>query len=158
MIRSHQEYETRKALVAGMEQAVARADTELADQHPLLAEAMRGGQRSLLDEARAEVAEYEALRDGRLVRLSLTALPELGALLHRARLAAGLTQEMLAARAGLYPDQLAGYETTAYHDASLADCQAVIAALGVTLHIDALIATSAVDAPSGSALSTPTTT
>jgi len=141
MIGSQREYETRQAFVKGMEQAVADADHDLAGQHPLLAAAMRQGQCSLLEEAREEVAEYEALRDGRLQRVRLAALPELGGQLQRARLAAGLTRAMLARRLGWTAEQVAFYESTDYRAAPLAHCQAVLDALTVKLSIEALIGT-----------------
>src|SRR5687767_10061698 len=119
MIASQREYETRKAFVAGMEETVARADIDLAGQHPLLAEAMRQGQRSLLAEARAEIAEYEALRDGRLALLRSDTLPDIGPALIRARIAQGLTQQALADRLGLKQQQIQRYEATRYASARL---------------------------------------
>lgn len=65
MIGSQQEYESRKAFVAGMQQTIARQDEDLAGMHPLLQQAIRGGQASLLQEWQAEVAWYEAVRAGR---------------------------------------------------------------------------------------------
>ena len=149
MIRSQREYETRKAFVAGMEEAVARADSDLAGQPPLLAEAMWQGQRSLLAEARAEIAEYEALRDGRLTRLTLETLLELGAHLRQARLAAGLTTAALAARAGLELELVARYETSDYCDAPLGHFQAVLSALGGRVQLEALIPARPVEAAPG---------
>jgi DNA-binding XRE family transcriptional regulator len=139
MITTNQGYERTKALIKGMEEAIARQETDLAGMHPLLAELTRAGQASLLTEWREEVAEYEALRDGRLRQMTWETLPELGAALRQARLAAGLTQAALAERAGLAPEQVASYEAADYREAPLAHCQAVIAALGAKVKVEALI-------------------
>jgi hypothetical protein len=139
MITTQRAYEARKAFIKGMEEVVARADIDTAGMHPLLAKATRDGQISLLEEAREEVAEYEALRDGRLRRMAWETLPEMGAALRQARLAAELTPAALAERAGLTPEQVASYEATDYREAPVAHCQAVIAALGAKVKVEALI-------------------
>ena len=147
MITTERGYWRTKELIAGMEAALARRAPAPAEQHPLLAELTRAGQAGLLAEWRAEVAEYEALRDGRLARLTLAGLADLGPALRRARLAAGLTPELLAERSGLTPEQVANYEASDYRDAPLAHCGAVIAALGVTLRLEALLGVAAVATP-----------
>jgi hypothetical protein len=149
MITNQREYETRKAFAAGMEETVARADVDLAGQHPLLAEAMRQGQRALLAEARAEIAEYEALRDGRLTLLRFDALPEIGLSLIRARIAQGLTQQALADRLGLKQQQIQRYEVTRYATARIDRLQAVATALGVTLRVEAIVPSVSLDAQAG---------
>ena len=53
---------------------------------------------SQLHDLRTEVAEYEALRAGRVDRLTFASFDEIGPALIKARIAAGLTQRQLAER------------------------------------------------------------
>jgi len=65
--------------------------------------------------------------------VALASLDELPRTLIRARIAAGLTQEELAARLGLKPQQIQRYEATDYHSASMQRMSEVLRALGVRL-------------------------
>jgi ribosome-binding protein aMBF1 (putative translation factor) len=89
---------------------------------------------SQLEELREELAEYEALRSGKVGVLELTSLAELPEALIRARIAVGLTQKGLAERQGLKEQQVQRYEATQYAGVSLERIQAVAEALGVTIH------------------------
>jgi ribosome-binding protein aMBF1 (putative translation factor) len=95
---------------------------------------MRESLESELEILREQLAEYEALRSGRIAVLeidSLTALPDA---LIRARIAGGLTQKELATRLGLKEQQIQRYEATRYAGVSLERVQAVAEALGVKIH------------------------
>jgi ribosome-binding protein aMBF1 (putative translation factor) len=92
---------------------------------------MRAAMESQLEDLRQQLAEYEALRAGRVQVLELDSLGRLPEALIRARIAAGLTQKELARRLGLREQQVQRYEATRYAGASLARLQAVADALGV---------------------------
>jgi len=76
------------------------------DLHPALRKAEADALRSQLNDLRKEIEEYNALRSGRRKTVALASLDELPKTLIRARIAAGLTQEELAAKLGLKPQQI----------------------------------------------------
>lgn len=88
-------------------------------------------QESQLDDLRAEVAEYDALRAGKVKRLTHESFDQMPSALIKARIAAGLTQRQLAERLGLKEQQIQRYEATDYQSASLARIGEVVAALGL---------------------------
>lgn len=69
--------------------------------HPKLWDAQKAGLKSQLQDLEAELREYETLKTGGPRILELDALEGLPKVLIQARIAAGLTQEELAARLGL---------------------------------------------------------
>ena len=95
---------------------------------------MREGIESELQILREQLAEYEALRSGRIAVLELDSLTDLPDALIRARIAGGLTQKELATRLGLKEQQIQRYEATRYAGVSLERVQAVAEALGVKIH------------------------
>ena len=86
---------------------------------------------SQLRDLDAEIREYESLKSGRQKRLELDSLEALSKLLIQARIAAGLTQEDLADRLGLKPQQIQRYEATNYQSASLARLLEIARALNL---------------------------
>jgi|SRR5579872_4199840 len=66
--------------------------------HPKLLEAQKAGLKSQLQDLEAELQEYETLKTGGPKILELESLEGLPTVLIQARIAAGLTQEDLAAR------------------------------------------------------------
>jgi len=88
--------------------------------HPKLWVAQRAGVRSQLRDLEAELRYYERLKSDRPKTLKLNSLDALPKVLIEARIAAGLTQEDLAARLGLKPQQIQRYEASDYQTASLA--------------------------------------
>jgi hypothetical protein len=71
--------------------------------HPKLWEAQKAGLKSQLQDLEAELHEYETLKTGGFKILELDSLEGLPKVLIHARIAAGLTQEDLAARLGVKP-------------------------------------------------------
>ncbi len=88
--------------------------------HPKLWEAQKAGIQSQLQDLETELREYDRLKSGSPKTLELDSLDALPKVLIQARIAAGLTQENLAARLGLKPQQIQRYEATDYQTASLA--------------------------------------
>lgn len=134
MIKNERQYRITKALadrfVRGIADAVAQPNAVV---HPRLRKAELDGMRSQLEELRAALREYKSLRSGKRRVLPLGSIEELSTTLIQARIAAGLTQEELAARLGLKPQQVQRYEATSYRSASLQRVNEVVRALGVTL-------------------------
>jgi transcriptional regulator with XRE-family HTH domain len=84
-----------------------------------------------LGELRAQLTEYDALREGRVAVGELSSLDDLPSLLVRARIAAGLSQRSLAERLGLKEQQIQRYESSDYASASLSRLRQVADAVGL---------------------------
>jgi HTH-type transcriptional regulator / antitoxin HigA len=83
--------------------------------------------------ATRELQEYEALRSGKRRIVALDSIEELSTTLSQARIAAGLSQEELAAKLGLKPPQIQRYEATNYRSASLEWVNEIVRVLGIKL-------------------------
>jgi ribosome-binding protein aMBF1 (putative translation factor) len=116
------------------EAALARLDQDAEGSPEWVRKGLREGMESQLADLREELAEYEALRSGKVRELELRSLKELPEALIRARIAAGVSQKELARRLGLKEQQIQRYEATRYAGVSLERVQAVADALGVQLH------------------------
>jgi len=96
-------------------------------------EAQREAARSQMEELREQVEAYERLNAGRSKEVVLEAVEDLPKALIRARIAAGMTQEGLARRLGVKPQQVQRYEATEYESASFARLLKVVQALGLRM-------------------------
>jgi DNA-binding XRE family transcriptional regulator len=102
------------------------------DVHPRLWEAQKNGVKSQLQDLEAELNEYETLKAGGGPKiLALDSLDGLPKVLIQARIAAGLTQEDLAARLGVKPQQIQRYEASDYQTASFARLREIARLLGL---------------------------
>ena len=99
--------------------------------HPKLWEAQKAGMRSQLQDLEAELREYETLKTSGVKTLELDSLEALPKVLIQARIAAGLTQEDLAARLGLKPQQIQRYEASDYQTASFGRLREIAHLLGL---------------------------
>jgi ribosome-binding protein aMBF1 (putative translation factor) len=117
-------------------------DTVEAHRPPEMRRVMGEAMERQLEELREELAEYEALRSGKISVLELESLTELPEALIRARVAVGLTQKGLADRLLLKEQQVQRYEATRYAGVSLERIQAVIEAIGVKIQERVIIPTS----------------
>jgi len=133
VIANERQYRITKAEAERFEQAIAQGDGALDNLDPRLRQAMREGLKSQLDELREQVAEYEALRSGKVAILEVEGLRDLPEALIRARIASGFTQKQLAQRVGLKEQQIQRYEATRYKGVSLERIQEVTEALGVKI-------------------------
>jgi HTH-type transcriptional regulator/antitoxin HigA len=95
--------------------------------------------KSQVADLQRELAEYERLHSGQRKRVALRSLEELPRTLIQARIARGLSQEELAAKLGLKPQQVQRYEATEYRSASLERVTEVARVLGVKLRHPAVI-------------------
>jgi len=134
MIKNGRQYRITKAQVRRFEQALDQLSQEASDARsvpPLLRKAERDALRSQLDDLRAELEEYEALRSGKRKVLELASFDEFPRALIQARIAAGLSQRELAHRVGVKEQQIQRYEATEYASASLSRVREVLGVLGV---------------------------
>lgn len=132
MIVDGRQYRLTRSWLRRFEQARANVPEETT-LHPRAQQALRDQYESQIEELRAELAEYEALRRGEVMVIELDSLDDLPDALIRARTAAGLTQEALAHRLGLKKQQIQRYEATSYAGVSLARLQSVADALDVDI-------------------------
>jgi ribosome-binding protein aMBF1 (putative translation factor) len=135
MIKNEKQYRITKAQVRRFQDAL----TELAGQKrpanisPRLWEAQRQAAQSHMEELREQVEAYERLNAGQSKEVVLEAVADLPKALIRARIAAGMTQEGLARRLGVKPQQVQRYEATEYESASFARILKVVKALGLRM-------------------------
>ncbi len=135
MIKNEKQYRITKAQVRRFQEAIA----ELAGQQrpanvsARLWEAQRRAAQSQMEELQEQVEAYERLQLGKSKHVVLEAVEDLPKALIRARIAAGMTQESLARRLGVKPQQVQRYEATEYESASFARILKVVQALGLTM-------------------------
>lgn len=89
------------------------------------------GLASQLEDLRAELRQYDALRWGENIVIAADGLRELPRILIQARIARGLSQRGLAERIGVKEQQIQRYEASDYAGANLGRVAAVAEALGV---------------------------
>lgn len=133
MIENERQYRITKAWLersSDSAQAVAQS-AQVAD--PLIRAAMADQYASQVEELRQQLDEYDALRGGQVTTLDVESLTGLPDALIRARIAAGLTQKVLAQRLGVKEQQIQRYEATHYRGVTLERAQAVMDALGVRI-------------------------
>ena len=135
MIKNEKQYRITKAQVRRFQDAVAElaAQARPSNISARLWEAQRGAARSQMEELVEQVEAYERLNAGRGKGVVLEGLEDLPKALIRARIAAGMTQEGLARRLGVKPQQVQRYEATEYGSASFARILKVVHALGLSL-------------------------
>ena len=96
--------------------------------------AMIAGIEGMIEEMRQELREYEELQHAGSLHLGTA--DELPQVLIKTRIARGYTQEQLAERLGLAPQQIQRYEATGYRSASLKRLLAVMRALDLDFEAD----------------------
>jgi transcriptional regulator with XRE-family HTH domain/dephospho-CoA kinase len=104
-----------------------------ANVNQLLHAAQVSALRSQLADLEEEMRDYEALRDGRRSIGELDSFEQIPEALIKARISAGMSQEQLAERLGVKPQQIQRYEATGYRSASLARVTEIVRALRVPL-------------------------
>lgn len=144
MITNERQYKITKAKLAKFERSLASA-VERGPQpgtHPAVHRAMLAGLEGQAADLRAELAHYEALKQGDIAEGELNELEDLGRAAIEARIAANLTQQELAERVGVAAQQIQKWEATCYEGAELRSLTRVLKALqasvlGSTVHYSA---------------------
>lgn len=127
MITNQRQYLNTQAQVERFRKALAAPDAP--GLHPKAAKAMRAGLLSQLEELEAEVAEYDALREGKVAMIEAESIVGIGAALIKARIVRNWTQKELAERLQLAEQQVQRYEATQYHGVATERLQQVADAL-----------------------------
>ena len=132
MIKNERQYRITKAQAEKFERTIAEVTANPNRSiHPTLRKAQVEALKSQLEELKRELQEYAALRSGKRRVIALGSIEELPKTLIQARIAAGLSQEELAAKLGLKPQQVQRYEATNYQSASLERVNEILRVLGV---------------------------
>ena len=135
MIKNEKQYRITKAQVRRFQDAVAEVAGQARPSNisARLWEAQREAARSQMEELGEQVEAYERLNAGHSKGVVLEGVEDLPKALIRARIAAGMTQESLARRLGVKPQQVQRYEATEYESASFARILKVVHALGLSM-------------------------
>jgi ribosome-binding protein aMBF1 (putative translation factor) len=133
VIKNEKQYRITKAQVRRFQDALAELSGQQRPSNitPRLWQAQRQAAQCQMEELREQVETYERL--GRSREVVLKAVEDLPKALIRARIAAGMTQEGLARRLGVKPQQVQRYEATEYESASFARILKVVQALGLRM-------------------------
>jgi ribosome-binding protein aMBF1 (putative translation factor) len=134
MIKNERQYRITKAHAEKFVKAIREMTrSPQRGEHPVLRKAQIDALKSQLEDLQRELKEYETLRSGKRKVVTLDSLEELPKTLIQARIAAGLSQEELAAKLGLKPQQIQRYEATEYQAASFERVQEIMRVLEVKL-------------------------
>jgi ribosome-binding protein aMBF1 (putative translation factor) len=135
MIKNEKQYRITKAQARRFEEALAELPRQErpANITPRLWQAQRDAAESQLQELQEQIDAYERLHVGKSKELVLEAVEDLPKTLIRARIASGMTREVLAHRLGVKTQQIQRYEATEYDSASFARICKVVQALGLRM-------------------------
>lgn len=135
MIKNEKQYRITKAQVRRFQDALAEfgGHQRPSNISARLWDAQRQAAQSQMEELQQQVEAYEQLHVGRSKEVILETVEDLPKALIRARIASGLTQEGLARRLGVKPQQVQRYEATEYESASFARILKVVHALGLRM-------------------------
>lgn len=133
MITNEVQHRATKTLLEQFEEAAANLERDAGpERRTKLQQLEIDAVRSQADHLRADIHEYQRLRDGDVVVFEGANLGDLASILIKARIARGWTQRQLADRLGVAEQQVQRYESTAYRSTSLARLCDIVDALGIT--------------------------
>ena len=134
MIKNERQYRITKAQAEKLHRAILEyTKTSPRPIHPVLRKAQLDALKSQVNDLKRELTEYERLKSGKQKTIALGSLEEVPKTLIQARIACGLSQEQLAAKLGLKPQQVQRYEASEYRSASLERVTEVARVLGLKL-------------------------
>lgn len=136
MITNERQYKVTKAQVARFKESLDQFDEiDLARQgiDPVIIAAQRSSMEQQLADLEVDLSRYEKLRSGKVRKLAVASITEIGPKLIEARIVQGLSQRELADLLGMKEQQIQRYEQDRYFSANLTRCAEVAAALGVNL-------------------------
>lgn len=142
MIKNDRQYRITKAQIRTFEESLRDlADPKLTKgMDSTLLQAQTAAIESQREEMESDVREYDALRKGAHVDLTIESIDDIPSVLIRARIAAGLTQKDLAALLSVKEQQVQRWESNDYAGATIPTLKSVMTALGVTTTKDLFVA------------------
>jgi ribosome-binding protein aMBF1 (putative translation factor) len=139
MIKNERQYKITKSQIQKFSEALQQLSAHSEETNPLKLKVRREALTSQLEELKAEVRTYDALKEGKQRIFELRTFDELPDIFIKARIAAGFSQKDLAERLSLKEQQIQQYEATAYASASLTRIKQVIEALGIQVREDVFL-------------------
>ncbi len=132
MITNEKQYRSTRTVMDRLRESLSALDTS-SDVHPMFVQAHKEAIASQLAEIEEELAEYEALRAGKVTSFEANGLNDLPNILIRARIARGMSQRDLGDFLGLKEQQVQRYESERYRSASLERLIEIADALNVKI-------------------------
>jgi hypothetical protein len=131
MITSHKQYLAAKQKLDMLDTALAVAPAPGTPAQ--LIEAAQGQTRELAAELRAEIADYETLRNAHPTQISITSLDDLMDAPIRYRIAANMTIEEFSRHVDIHSRQIARYEAERYRNTTVSTLKKILGRLGVNV-------------------------
>jgi hypothetical protein len=134
MIANERQYRITKAKLREFETTLNEINSlpePMDTQERLKLQLNKGALTGFITEFKAEIADYETLQQENIEALTVSSFDELPCVLLKARIARGLTQEKLAERLNVKPQQVQRDEANLYAGASFSKLLAVQKALNV---------------------------
>lgn len=133
IITNERQYKITKTQIDRLQDELTRVREQHARQplDLLMMKLQEDSHKSLINDLRSQIEEYEKLRSGKLTRLSVTSFLDLPKLLIRARIARGWTQKDLAQGLNLHEQKIQQYEADEYASASFKRLYEVVEVLGI---------------------------
>lgn len=120
MIKNDLQYRVKKSALKRFRQTLEDHERLIADQEPWVKELHRSNVVSEIQQIEAEIEEYERIKSGNYAAPPLDVVAQIPVMLIQRRIALGWTQEDLARRLGVKPQQVQTDEATNYASANLA--------------------------------------
>jgi DNA-binding transcriptional regulator YiaG len=117
-IKNTRQLAASKAWLADFQNSLKEARKKPKDLHPRFRKAELDGIRSQIEELESEIREYEDLQEKTPEQIVLASVEDLPETMVRMRIVRGLTQEQLAERLGIKPQQVQKWEAGAYRRAT----------------------------------------
>jgi transcriptional regulator with XRE-family HTH domain len=135
MIKNQRQYAVTLKQLPDFENEIAALENGAcpSDVDPIIFQAQLEGMKSQLLTLKRELAEYLALKEGRIDTINLKALDELPKGLIKARIARAMTQKDLAEKMGLTAQQIQRWEYEDYENVSFSNLVDVAEALGIDI-------------------------
>jgi HTH-type transcriptional regulator/antitoxin HigA len=138
VIRNDKEYRHSKERLSELEAELqGLSSVRSSAERDEVASAVIDALRLQIEDLEREIAEYEDLKEGRLLSFSADDLDSLGELITKARVARGLTQAELGELLGMTQQQVQRYERDGWQKISLWRLAEAADALGLDLSVRA---------------------
>ena len=132
-IKNDYQLAASKTWLKEFKKALEEARWDSRDLAPRLRQAQVEGIQSQIKDLEAEIQEYESLKKTAPENVMINSLEELPEALVRVRIARHLTQDQLAEKLGVKPQQVQKWEASTYQRASYASILKVANALGIKM-------------------------
>jgi HTH-type transcriptional regulator / antitoxin HipB len=132
VIQNQHQYKVTNSKLKELEKSLAELANNPRDLSERLLQAEKAGLQIWIDRLKAEVDEYDRLRQGES-EFKFSSLPELPIALIKARIAKGMTQKQLAEKIGVREQQIQRYESSHYGSASFDRVTEISEALEISL-------------------------